>query len=52
VPRRADRARIRRELDVPDDGLLIGSASLMRPEKGHHLAAQLDSSPDSTPTCR
>jgi len=37
VPDAADRARIRAELDVPDDGLLIGSASLMRPEKGHHL---------------
>jgi glycosyltransferase involved in cell wall biosynthesis len=37
VPTAADRARVRTELGVPDDGLLIGSASLMRPEKGHHL---------------
>lgn len=37
VPSAADRARIRAELDVPEGGLLIGSASLMRPEKGHHL---------------
>jgi glycosyltransferase involved in cell wall biosynthesis len=37
VPSAEDRARIRAELGVPADGLLIGSASLMRPEKGHHL---------------
>jgi glycosyltransferase involved in cell wall biosynthesis len=37
VPSAEDRARIRAELEVPEGGLLIGSASLMRPEKGHHL---------------
>ena len=36
-PDPADRARIRAELGVAPGGLLIGSASLMRPEKGHHL---------------
>jgi glycosyltransferase involved in cell wall biosynthesis len=37
LPDPADRARIRDELGVAPHGLLIGSASLMRPEKGHHL---------------
>lgn len=33
----AARARLRAELGVAADGLLVASASLMRPEKGHHL---------------
>jgi glycosyltransferase involved in cell wall biosynthesis len=52
VPAPTDRARIRAELGVGPDGLLIGSASLMRPEKGHHLlldaAARLDPGPPVT----
>lgn len=30
-------ARLRAEVGVPDGGLLVASASLMRPEKGHEL---------------
>jgi glycosyltransferase involved in cell wall biosynthesis len=37
LPTAAERAEVRAALGVPDDGLLIGSASLMRPEKGHDL---------------
>ncbi|MGH3867945.1 MAG: glycosyltransferase [Pseudonocardiaceae bacterium] len=33
----ADRTRLRAELGVAADDLLVASASLMRPEKGHHL---------------
>ncbi|WP_219416034.1 glycosyltransferase [Pseudonocardia nigra] len=33
----AESARVRTEWGVPADGLLIASASLMRPEKGHDL---------------
>jgi glycosyltransferase involved in cell wall biosynthesis len=33
----AARAQLRAELGVAADGLLVASASLMRPEKGHHL---------------
>jgi glycosyltransferase involved in cell wall biosynthesis len=36
-PQPGDRLRIREEIGVPDDGLLVVSASLMRPEKGHDL---------------
>jgi len=37
TPDPGDRHRLRRELGVPDGRPLIASASLMRPEKGHHL---------------
>lgn len=36
-PPAAARARLRQEIGVPADGLLVVSASLMRPEKGHDL---------------
>ena len=37
LPAETDRARIRAALGVPEGGLIVASASLMRPEKGHDL---------------